>query len=119
MIYTQKQIFDYLSLNPLGVTVCVGDVDNLNSADYIFLDYTNENIIGYDNEGAYQTFIQVTVATRDFDSRKVLVDYVKQYFKVMSIEYEKSFEFEYYLARMTKGIFLKDEDDKSRQIQSV
>ena len=109
MIYTQKEIYDYLSNNPLGVTVEVGDVGNLNSADYIFLDYLNDEIIGSDNEGAYQTFIQVTVATREFDDRTTLVKYVKDYFKVMSIDYEKSFEFEYFLARMNKGILLKDE----------
>jgi hypothetical protein len=109
MIYTQKEIYDYLSNNPLGVTVEIGDVGNLNSADYIFLDYTSDEIIGSDNDGTYQTFIQVTVATRDFDDRTTLVKYVKDYFKVMSIDYEKSFEFEYYMARMNKAILLKDE----------
>jgi len=109
MIYTQKEIYDYLSNNPLGVTVSIGDVENLNSADYIFLDYTSDEIIGSDNEGTYQTFIQVTVATRDFDDRATLVKYVKDYFKVMSIDYEKSFEFEYFLARMNKGILMKGE----------
>lgn len=109
MIYTQRNIYEYLVSNPLNVDVSVGDVSDLNGSDYIFLDYINEVIIGSDNDGAYQTYIQITVATRDFENRNTLVNYIKNYFKVMSIDYEKSFEFEYYLARMSKGILMSDE----------
>lgn len=105
MIYTQKGIYDYLLLNPLSVTVSVGDVEDLNGRDYIFLDYTGDDLIGYDNKGTYLTSIQITVATRNFENRKTLVDYIKDYLNV-SIAYEKSFEFEYYVARCTCAILM-------------
>lgn len=108
MIYSQKDIYDYLSANPLGVTVEVGDVPSLNGGDYIFLDYTNDNLINYDNRGTYQSYIQITVATRDFEDRKTLVNYVKNYLSV-SVTYEKAMDFEYWLARCTCGVLMHEE----------
>lgn len=105
MIYTQKQIYDYLVANPLGVTVAVGSVDELNGADYIFLDFTDEELISSDNGGEYRTSIQITVATRDFENRKTLVNYIKNYLNV-SIDYEKAIDFEYYVARCTCGVLM-------------
>lgn len=105
MIYTQKDIYDYLVANPLKVDVCVGDVEDLNGKDYIFLDYLNDELISSDDKGVYQSYIQITIATRDFSNRKSLVEYVKDYFNV-SITYEKSFEFEYYVARCNCGVLM-------------
>jgi len=105
MIYTQKDIYDYLLANPLKVDVAVGSVEDLNGKDYIFLDYTDENLIGYDDKGAYQTYMQITVATKDFENRKTLVKYVKDYLNVV-VAYEKSIDFEYYLARCTCGVLM-------------
>lgn len=108
MIYTQKEIYDYLSANPLGVEVYVGDVGNLNGDNYIFLDYTNDDLIGYDNRGTYQHYIQITVATRNFEDRKTLVKYITDKFNV-SISYEKAIDFEYFLARCTCGVLMHEE----------
>jgi len=108
MIYTQSQIYDYLRANPLGVDVSVGDVKNLNGGDYIFLDYTNDELIGYDNEGTYQSYIQITTATRDFEDRKTLVKYIKDYLNV-TVTYEKAIDFEYFVARCTCGVLMDEE----------
>lgn len=109
MIYTQKQIYDYLSANPLGVDVSVGDVKNLNGGDYIFLDYTNDNLIGYDDKGTYQSYIQITTATRDFEDRKTLVKYIKNLLNV-TVTYEKAMDFEYFVARCTCGVLINEDD---------
>lgn len=109
MIYTQKEIYDYLTANPLNVGVSVGDVKNLNGGDYIFLDFTNDNLIGSDDRGVYQSYIQITVATRDFEDRKTLVNYVKQYLNV-SVNYEKDIDFEYFLGRCECGVLMHEED---------
>lgn len=105
MIYTQSDIYNYLVNNPLHVAVDVGDVQDLNGADYIFLDYTGDDLIGSDNKGEYATYIQVTVATRDFENRKILVEYVKNLMN-FSIAYEKDIDFEYYVARCTSRILM-------------
>lgn len=105
MIYTQEMIYDYLLANPLNVDVSVGDVEDLNGKDYLFLDYTDDQLISYDDKGAYQTHIQITVATRDFENRKTLVDYIKSYLNV-SVTYEKAIDFEYFLARCVCGVLI-------------
>jgi hypothetical protein len=107
MIYTQKEIYDYLLANPLGIDVSVGDVKNLNGGDYLFLDFTNDELIGSDNRGCYQSYIQVTVATRDFEDRKTLVNYVKDFLNV-SVMYEKAIDFEYFVARCTCGVLIHE-----------
>ena len=107
MIYTQKEIYDYLLANPLGIDVSVGDVKNLNGGDYLFLDFTNDELIGSDNRGCYQSYIQVTVATRDFEDRKTLVKYVKDFLNV-SVMYEKAIDFEYFVARCTCGVLMHE-----------
>ena len=109
MIYTQKQIYDYLVANPLGVNVSIGDTENLNGEDYLFLDYTNDALISSENRGVYQSYIQITLATLNFSNRKKLVEYVKQFLTV-SIDYDKSFEFEYYVARCTCGVLMYEEE---------
>lgn len=95
---TQKDIYDYLSANPLGVAVHVGDLEDLHGNDYIFLDFLSDDLIGFDNGGIYKTEIQITVVTKDFENRKVLTQYVKDKFNV-SVSYETSDEFLYFLAR--------------------
>lgn len=107
MIYTQKDIFDYLKANPLNVKVDVGDIEDMNGEDYIFFDYISDSIMASDNRGVYKTYIQITIATRDFENRKVLVDYVKQLFNV-EVTYEKSIDFEYYLARLNCGVLIDE-----------
>lgn len=108
MIYTQKDIYDYLCENPLNAHVAVGDVKSMNGEDYILLDYQNDAIIPSDNSGVYQTYLQITVATTDFEKRKTLTDYIKKYFSV-SVTYEKSIEFEYYVARCSCGVLLYED----------
>lgn len=105
MIYTQKEIYDYLCLNPLKAHVAVGDVKAMNGGDYILLDYQSESIIPSDNKGVYETYLQITVATKNFENRKLLTDYIKNLLTV-SVAYEKSIEFEYFVARCSCGILM-------------
>lgn len=102
---TQKEIYEALCKNPLGVNVHVGDLDDLNGKDYIFLDFTNDEGMFSDNKADYQTFIQITCATKDWKNRKILAKYIKQLFNV-SITYETSSSFQYYLARCSFGCLL-------------
>lgn len=108
MIYSQKQIYEYLLTNPLHVDVSVGDVEDLNGKDYIFFDYLTDELVGSDNRGIYRTGIQITVATKDYEDRKTLVEFVKNYLNV-SISYEKSFEFEYFVARCNCTVLIHEE----------
>ena len=109
MIYTQKQIYDYLRANPLNVDVSVGDVENLNGGDYIFLNFTNDELMGSDDRGTYQSYIQVTIATRDFRNRKTLVGYVKNYLNV-AVTYEMAVDYEYFVANCTCGVLMYEDD---------
>lgn len=106
--YTQKDIYDYLCANPYGAQVWIGDLYNMNGEDYIFLDYINETIIPSDNAGCYKTSIQIDVYTKDFVKRKQLVDYIKG-LSQFSITYMPSNEGNYFLARMTTELFIKNE----------
>lgn len=110
MSYTQKGIYDYLCANPLGVPVHIGDLEDMNGSDYIFLDYLTERIIGYDDKGTYKMELQITVATKDFDNRKTLTDYVRDYINVSTM-YDKSLEFEYYISRNNATVVLCNEDN--------
>lgn len=105
MIYTQKEIYDYLCDNPTKAHVAVGDVKAMNGEDYILLDYQSESVIPSDNKGVYQTYLQITVATKNFEDRKLLTDYIKDYFNV-SVTYEKSIEFEYFVSRCSCGVLM-------------
>lgn len=103
--FTQKQLGDYLSSNPYGIELYVGDKELKNGIDYIFLDYMNENIIPSDNKGCYTTTIQISIYCKDFAKRKKVVDYVKKLVQC-SIEYEGSDEGNYYIAILRSEIFL-------------
>lgn len=102
---TQKDIFDLLKENPLGIDVHVGDLEDLNGKDYIFLDFTSEELIGSDDLGCYQTFVQITICTKDWTDRKTLANFVKNLFGV-SITYENSQTFQYYQAICEFGTIL-------------
>lgn len=105
MVYTQKEIYEYLLANPLGVEVAIGDVPDLNGQDYIFFNYLNDTLIGSDDRGVYRTDINITVATRDFERRKTLVDYVKNFLNV-SVQYQRYEEYEYYAAICECGVLM-------------
>ena len=105
MVYTQKQIFDYLVANPLGVEVHVGALEDMNGQDYIFYNPLYDTLLGSDDRGVYRSRLQITVATRDFEDNKTLVNYVKDFFNV-SVNYDKSYEFEYYLTRCECGVLM-------------
>lgn len=102
---TQKDIYEALLKNPLNVEVHIGDLEDLNGKDYIFLDFTTDDIMPSDDKGAYQTFIQITCATKNWKDRKTLVKFIKELFNV-SITYETSSSFQYYLARCSFGCLL-------------
>lgn len=105
--YTQKEIYDYLKANPLNVAVHVGDLEEMNGNDYIFLDYLNDVAMLRDNDADYQTIIQISVLTRDYEDRKTLVKYIKDEF-LSPPTYQKSDESEYYEAQFTTGVFLNE-----------
>lgn len=104
--YSQKELFDYLKANPLNAKVHVGDIENMNGNDYIFLDYLSESVDGYDNNGCYLTSIQISVYVKDFVKRKTLVEYIK-HLSVFDVQYESSNEGNYFVANMFTEIFLK------------
>lgn len=103
--FTQKQIYEYLLANPLSVPVHIGDLEEMNGQDYIFLDYLNDVPMLRDNNADYQSVIQISVLTKDFEHRKALVDYIKQKF-LIAPEYSFSDEHEYYMAQFTTGLFI-------------
>lgn len=105
--FTQKEIYDYLKANPLGTQVHIGDLEDMDGQDYIFLDYMNEEPMLRDNEADYQMFIQISVLTKDFEDRKVLVNYIKQKF-LIAPEYSRSDESEYYQAQFSTGVFIHE-----------
>lgn len=101
---TQKEIYEYLKGNPLNVEVHIGDLEDLNGKDYIFLNYLNEKIIGSDNKGDYLSFIHMTVCCKDFDNTRLLVRYIKDKFNC-AIDYERT-NYGYYLARCVTSGFI-------------
>lgn len=105
MAYSQKAIYEYLKANPLGVDVQIGDLESLNGKDYIFVDYTYDYVIPYDNTGMYKTVVQITVATRDYEDRRTLTEYIKKYMNC-EVNYDKSSEYDYWMARCTATILL-------------
>lgn len=104
---SQKEIGDYLSANPFNAPVHVGDLQNMNGDDYIFVDYLNETIIPSDNRGCYKTSIQISIYTKEFSKRKTLVNYVKG-LSQFSIVYQGSSEGNYFVAILQTEMFLND-----------
>ena len=103
--YTQKEIYDYLKANPAGTEVHIGDLEDMDGKDYIFLDYLNDVAMLRDNNADYQTMIQVSVTTKDYEKRKTLSNYIKDEFLSAPV-YSKSNEGEYYIAQFTIGVII-------------
>lgn len=97
-VISQKVLFEYLRNNPLHVAVHVGELDDMNGKDYIFVDILSDELIGYDNAGTYKTSLQITVATKDFDDRYTLTKYVQKLLNVRT-DYAKSYDYEYWVSR--------------------
>ena len=110
MILSQKQIYDYLCANPLGVNVNIGELEDLNGADYIFLDYEREELIGSDNKGVYKTYFEIVVACKNFDDCRALTRYVQDKFNV-EVRYNQASDFEYYLSQMNGWILVYEVDE--------
>lgn len=110
--YTQKEIYDYLVANPTNTEVHIGDLEDMNGKDYIFLDFLNDVAMLRDNNADYQTMIQISVTTKDFEKRKTLVQYIKNEF-LSAPSFSKSQESEYYVAQFTIGVILTPEGDLS------
>ncbi len=106
--FTQKEIWDYLNDNPLGVKVHVGDLDDMNNQDYIFFDYLTDTPISAD-DGYTDSKIEVqfSVLTKDFEDRKTLVKYIKDMF-VCNVSLDHSDEHEYYAAYMRTFLLIRD-----------
>lgn len=105
--FTQKEIYQYLKANPLHTKVHVGDLEDMNGEDYIFLDYNSEIPMLRDNEADYQSIIQISVLTKDFEDRKTLVKYIKDKFLIAPV-YSRSDESHYYMAQFTTGVFIDE-----------
>lgn len=104
--FTQAEIYNYLCDNPYDINVHIGDLEDMQGNDYVFFDYLTENIIGADNKSvAYRVNVQFTIAVKDFTKIKPMVDYIKDMF-VVTVNYEKSEEHEYYLARCETWVFI-------------
>lgn len=103
--YTQKEIYDYLKANPLNVKVHIGDLEDMNGNDYIFFDVLNELTFNRDNDADYQTIIQISVCSQNYEDRKSLVKYIQKQF-MSAPTYSKSNEAEYYVAQFTFGVLL-------------
>ena len=114
MMYTQKEIFDYLVANPLHAPVNVGDIDLKNGRDYIFYDLISDDVLASDNKGCYRRNIQITRATKNFEDRNTLVRYIKQLLNV-SVVYNKAFDFEYFIAQCECGVLMY-EDERPRSV---
>lgn len=110
--YTQKDIYDYLCANPLHTKVHVGDLEDMNGQDYIFIDYSNDIPMLRDNEADYQSVIQISVLTRNYEDRKTLVKHIREKFLIAPV-YSKSDEFEYYQAQFTTGLFIHEDEPSS------
>lgn len=103
--WTQKELYDFLKANPLHTEVHVGDLEDMNGQDYIFLDYVNDVPMLRDNHADYQTIIQISILTKDFENRKILTSYVRDEF-LTAPDYSFDDEHEYYQAQMTTGVFI-------------
>lgn len=110
--FTQKEIYDYLKANPLGVEVHIGDLEDMDGKDYIFLDLGNDIALLRDNDADYESIIQISVLTKDYDDRATLVKYIKKQF-LSAPTYSKSDEFEYYQAQFDIGVFIYGEEESS------
>lgn len=110
--YTQKEIFDYLVANPTQTAVHIGDLEDMDGEDYIFLDFLNDVAMLRDNNADYQTMIQISVTTKDFEKRKTLTKYIKDEF-LSAPSFSKSTEGEYYIAQFTIGVILSPEENIS------
>lgn len=106
--YTQKEIYDYLCANPLNVAVHIGNLEDMNGEDYIFLDFFQEVPTLRDNNAYYQTILQVSVLTRDFEDMKTLTKYIQDKF-LTAPTYSRNDTFEYYQSQMNIGVFLVPE----------
>lgn len=106
---SQKEIYEYLLANPLNVDVHIGDLEDMQGKDYIFLDYLNDESILRDDDAYYQTIIQISVLTKDFENRKTLVNYIKQKF-LSAPTYSRYDESQYYQAQFTFGILIRGDE---------
>ena len=82
---------------------------SLPTADYIFLDFLNDVAMTRDNTADYQTMIQISVTTKDFEKRKTLVPYIQKEF-LSAPSFMKSQESEYYIAQFTIGVILTEDN---------
>lgn len=105
--FSQKEIYEYLKANPLNTQVHIGDLEDMQGQDYIFLDYFEDVPMLRDDEADFQNIVQISVLTKDFENRKILVNYIKQKF-LIAPEYSHSDEFEYYQAQFTTGLFINE-----------
>lgn len=103
--FTQKELYELLGANSLGVEVWIGDLEDLQGKDYIFLDYLYDIRHGYDDKASFQNVVQITVCCKDYENRKILVDYIKSLFYATPT-YSMSSQYDYYTAQFTLGLFI-------------
>lgn len=103
--YKQKEIFDYLKVNPLNIEVRMGAVPDMEGQDYIILDYLNDIPTLHDDTACYQKQMQITCLTKDYENRKTLINYIQDKF-LTSANYMMSDQSDYYIAQFTIGVFI-------------
>lgn len=106
-MFTQKEIYDYLLANPLNTAVHIGDLDDMQGRDYIFLDYLNDLPMLRDNGACYQTIIHFSIYTKSYEDRKTLTKYIEDMF-LISPSFRRSDDSEYYVADATTGVFINE-----------
>lgn len=105
---SQKEMYEYLLANPLNVAVHIGDLDDMQGNDYIFLDFVNDEAILRDNDAYYQTIVQISVLTRNYEDRKTLTKYIQNKY-LSAPTYSRYDESQYYQAQFTFGVLLRDD----------
>ena len=79
----------------------------MNNNDYIFFDRLNDIGLYANNKGMYQSRIQFTIATKDYDDRDTLVDYLHTKLNI-DFDYYTTDGREYFVAQGTSALFMGD-----------
>lgn len=103
--WSQRELFDFLEANPLGTKVHIGSLEDMNNQDYIFFDRITDNGIFADDGACYVTTIQFTIATKGYDDRDSLVDYLHTKLNI-NFSYSQTEEREYFVAQGQSALLL-------------
>lgn len=103
--WTQRELYDFLEANPLGTKIHIGNLEDMNNEDYIFFDRFADNGIYADDGACYVTTFQFTIATKGYDDRDTLVDYLHSGLNI-NFSYSTTDEREYYVAQGQSALLI-------------